>query len=427
MTNTLRGVRVRLTVWYAGSSIVILVLLGSALLWVAARRAEAELDRSLQEAVSAAVQAARMRTNTGEPPDRAAEDAVGVIATPGRILYLFDSAGLAVVPNARVHPAIAEAAIRTFQRGVLMEAFDSGEQHWRLFGQRFQLRSRVFVVIALADAAVDRRQLRRIIETFIATGVFAALLAALGGWVLSGVSAAPIEQAFEERQRFMAEAAHELRTPLAVLRGQADVALARAGDPAADRAALGHIAAEAGRMARIVDDLFTLARADAGERTVRNEKLFLDDVASDAVSAARPLAQASGIDLDIGRYEEAALSGDPDRVRQLVSILIDNALKYTPAGGRVRVEAFREPDGRARLVVADTGPGIAAEDLPRVFDRFYRGAGTKGSVAGAGLGLPIAKWIAEGHGATLDIDTAPGAGTRVVVTFPSPAGPGSRG
>lgn len=421
MTESLRSVRLRLTAWYAGTSVLILVLLGGALLWVMSRQVALELDRTLHEAVGAAVDAAELRARTGEAPGRAAVDAVRAIATPGRFLYLFDSGGLSLVPEADVHPAIAAAAIEAFRDGTVTEAFDLEDASWRLFGQRFRLRGRVFVVIALADASVDRRQFSRIIEAFMVAGLIAVLLAAVGGWVVSGITAAPVERAFAERQRFMAEAAHELRTPLAVLRGHADLALERSRGEAAADPSLRVIAAEADRMGRIVDDLFTLARADAGERSVRRERVFLDDAASDAVTAARPLADGRGVRLDLGRYEEAPLTGDPDRIRQLIAILIDNAVKYTPAGGSVRVDAFRDgASGGARLVVEDTGEGIAAEDLPHIFDRFHRGAATRGTVPGAGLGLAIARWITDSHGATLRVDSEAGRGTRVTVEFAAP-------
>src|SRR5690606_33088841 len=151
------------------------------------------------------------------------------------------------------------------------------------------------------------------------------LFTALGGWFVSGLSAAPVERVFEERRRFMAEAAHELRTPLAVLRGQAEVALERPADAAADREALTTMAEEARRMARPVDDQHHIARAEAGERPLRRERIFLDDVADDVVRAAHALAERRGVKLDIGRYEEAPVIGDPERLRQLVAILVDNA------------------------------------------------------------------------------------------------------
>lgn len=420
MIPSLRQLRLRLTLWYAATSILVTGLLGAALLLISARAVSIELDRSLREAVTAADELAQLNVASGEAPDAAAVTAVRAIATPGRILYLLDTGGLALVPGTNVPRPILEAATEAFRTGQVSVAFETpGGESWRLFGQRILLVDRVFVVIALADAALDRRQFRRIVEMFVAAGFVLVLLATAGGWVLSGVTAAPVERVHEARRRFMAEAAHELRTPLAVLRGQADLALERGRRADADVRSLEAIAAETERMARIVDDLFTLARADAGEWPVRRERVFLDDIASDAVAAARPLAGSRDVHLDLDRFEESPLIGDPDRIRQLAAILIDNAIKYTPAGN-VTVQAFRGAGGGATLIVEDTGVGIAVEDRTRVFDRFFRGRGTRDLASGAGLGLPIARWIADVHGATIDVQSGTGGrGTRITVQFPA--------
>ena len=422
MTPTLRRLRLRLTLWYAATSALITGLLGVALLIISARAVSIETDRTLRGAVAEAADLARLHAASGEAPEVAAVTAVRAIATPGRILYLLDTGGLALVPEANVPRQIVDAATQAFRVGDVSVAFETpGGESWRLYGQRLLLRERVFVVMALADAALDRRQFSRIVDAFIASALALVLLAAVGGWVLSAVTAAPIERAYEARRRFMAEAAHELRTPLAVLRGQAEVALTRARQAEADGRSLEAIAGEAERMARIVNDLFTLARADAGEWPVRLERIFLDDIASDAVAAGRALAGSRGVRLDLDRYEESPLMGDPDRIRQLAAILIDNAVKYTPAGGNVKVRAFPGAGGGAVLVVEDTGVGIPAEDRSRVFDRFFRGAGTRDETPGAGLGLPIARWIAGAHGATIDVESGTGeVGTRMTVRFPAP-------
>lgn len=422
MNRPLRSLRLRLTAWYVGTTVLVLLVLGSGLLFAIGQRVSAELDASLSEAVRAAGEAARLRANAGERPELAAATAVRAIATPGRILYLFDAGGLMLVPEQNVDARLVAAAREAFRVGRIVTGIETeAGEAWRLYGERLTLRGRVFVVLALADAAVGRRQFERIIEAFLAAGVLAVLFTALGGWFVSGLSAAPVERVFEERRRFMAEAAHELRTPLAVLRGQAEVALERPADAAADREALTTMAEEARRMARLVDDLLTLARAEAGERPLRRERIFLDDIADDVVRAAHALADRRGVKLDIGRYEEAPVIGDPERLRQLVTILVDNAIKFTDAGGGVRVDAFRSAEGSATLVVADEGIGIPAEEQGRVFDRFFRGSTGARHAPGAGLGLPIARWITDAHGATIELDSEQGRGTKVTVMFPAPA------
>src|SRR2546425_669149 len=174
---------------------------------------------------------------------------------------------------------------------------------------------------------------------------------------------------------------------------------------------------EAARGGGIVGDLLPLARADSGERPVVREPLYLDDVAAGAVDAVRALATSKGITLEVGAFEEAKIAGDGELVRQLVLIVLDNAIKFTPAGGHVRLNVSVE-DGRAAVVVTDTGMGIPAEQLPHVFERFYRGDPARRAADGTGLGLAIARWIAEVHGARIDIGSEPGVGTRVTLGFP---------
>jgi signal transduction histidine kinase len=218
----------------------------------------------------------------------------------------------------------------------------------------------------------------------------------------------------EQMRRFMADAAHELRTPITILRTRAEVALAQERETAQDAATLQAIEREAARVGGIVGDLLTLARADSGERPVAREPLYLDDLAAGAVDAVRALATSKGVTLEVGAFEEARITGDGALVRQLLLIVLDNAIKFTPAGGRVRLDVSLQ-DGRAALVVTDTGIGIPADQLPHVFERFYRGDAARSRAEGAGLGLAIARWIAEVHGARIDIASEPGVGTRVTL------------
>jgi signal transduction histidine kinase len=194
----------------------------------------------------------------------------------------------------------------------------------------------------------------------------------------------------------------------------------RVREPEAYAAALADIAREAERMGTIVDDLLTLARADAGGRALRRERVFLDDLLLDAVPAARPLAERRGVRLEVGTLEEAPVLGEPELLRQAVLIVLDNALKYTPAGGLVTT-TVAVGDGRCALTVTDTGIGIAPDVLPHIFERFYRGAAEEGREPGAGLGLAIARWIADGHGGRIAVRSEVGRGTAVALVFPAAA------
>ncbi|MGH7621415.1 MAG: sensor histidine kinase [Gemmatimonadaceae bacterium] len=268
------------------------------------------------------------------------------------------------------------------------------------------------------------------IAAFGGAALAALVLVAIGGWVLARQSTEPVERAIIHMRRFMADAAHELRTPLTVVRSRTEVALQRSRTPSEYAEALRGIERETVRLGRIVEDLLMLARADAGERPIERQRVFLDDVTLDAAEAARVLADRKAVRVDVEEFEEAPVRGDPALLRQLVLILLDNAIKFTDRHGLVQV-AVRALPAIAELRVTDTGTGILPEQLEHVFERFYRGDPSRtreGSGAesrdasgseGAGLGLSIAQWIANEHGAAIRIDSRPGHGTTVTVRFPA--------
>jgi len=231
---------------------------------------------------------------------------------------------------------------------------------------------------------------------------------------------ARLRAAREHERAFMADAAHELRTPLTALQLQTAM-LARASDEAERGAALGTLSAGVQRAIRLVEQLLSFARqeprADRPHVPVR-----LDELACEIVAELVPLADAGRIDLGVAAAQPVRIEGDPDALRTLLRNLIDNAVRYTPAGGRVdvTVEAVPAADaaGGARLSVSDDGPGIAPAERARVFDRFYRRAGTE--PPGSGLGLAIVKAIADAHGATVQLADGPsGRGLTVSVWFPA--------
>jgi len=195
------------------------------------------------------------------------------------------------------------------------------------------------------------------------------------------------------------------------------VTLQQPRDAANYVSALLGIEAEARRLGGIVDSLLVLARADAGERQLERERLFLDDIAIDAAGAAQIVGRQKGVEVAVDEFEEAAVVGDAALIRQLIMILLDNAIKFTDAGGLVRIRVSMR-DGAPTFSVEDTGIGIKPEDLSRVFQRFFRGESARGRTEGAGLGLSIARWIAREHDADISLSSEPGKGTTVVVTFP---------
>jgi signal transduction histidine kinase len=418
MSSPVRALRLRLAAWYMGGFAAVLLLVGGVLFAATARDVERRLERSLHDATVEVDRGARLEIEDGVAPADAARAALDELTIPGRDLYLYDASGHLATPDT-VDPPVDLAAREALRRGSAYRRYAAPDgKRWRIYARRFTVpRGGRYAAVAVADAAEAERQWAAVLVRF-AAGAFAALL--LVGAVsvrLVEISVAPVQRTLEEMRRFIADAAHELRTPVAVLRGRAEVALQRERSPAEYREALEGVAREAERMGMLVDDLLALARTQAGERAVAREPVYLDDVVSDATAALRALAEQRGVRLRVGAFEEARVLGDAALLRQLVLILLQNALKFTPAGGEVRVDVAT-PAGEPTLVVEDTGVGIAANELPHVFDRFYRGAAARGSVEGAGLGLAILRWIADAHGARAALASTPGQGTRASVVFP---------
>jgi signal transduction histidine kinase len=348
-------------------------------------------------------------------------DAVEELHIPERTLYLFDGDASPVTPaNA---PNWITLAARDASHGSSVQRDQDPRRGntLRLRAERFTLANGApMVAVAVADKVELEDRYATLIATFGAAAAAALLLVVAGGWFLVRKSTAPVELTIEHMRRFMADAAHELRTPLTVLRSRAEIALQQPRAAGEHEETLRGIELDAKRLGTIVEDLLILARADAGERPIARERVFLDDLTLDAAGAARVVAQAKGVELELEEFGEAPVDGDPTLLRQLVMILLDNAVKFTARGGSVRVRVGESSD-RPTLVVEDTGVGISAEQLPHVFERFYRGDPARsrgnGSVDGAGLGLSIAKWIADAHNAEISVSSEPGAGTRVSVRF----------
>lgn len=250
-------------------------------------------------------------------------------------------------------------------------------------------------------------------------GIGVVLLGA-GSWWLAGRSLLPAQRAWEKQQEFVANASHELRTPLTLMRACAEVALR--GLPAADasrRELLGDVLQECDHMNRLVEDLLLLSRLDAGHLKLKRVAIPLPDLIADVQRQMGRLADERGVTLNIGAASGVVL-GDPTRLRQVLLILLDNALRHTPAGGAVQLQA--QPQGKqTQIIVADTGSGIAPEHQPHVFERFYQASdGPRSSEGGgAGLGLSIAKALVEAQHGQIRLGSQAGQGTRVILVLPT--------
>jgi two-component system OmpR family sensor kinase len=226
-----------------------------------------------------------------------------------------------------------------------------------------------------------------------------------------------VQQAFNAQKSFVADAAHELRSPLAALKLQAQ-GLQRATDDATRELAVNRVMAGIDRATRLVEQLLILANQQANTvKDMKREPVGLAEIARLEVADSAPSAHARRIDLGVEHADEVQINGQPDALRILIRNLLDNAIKYTSPGGRVDLE-IRQSPGRVELSVDDSGPGIPKEDRERALDRFYRVSGTQ--TTGSGLGLAIVKSVAELHGAELALDrSARLGGLRAVVSFPA--------
>lgn len=224
-----------------------------------------------------------------------------------------------------------------------------------------------------------------------------------------------LEALFTSQQRFLADVSHELRTPLTVIKGNVDL-MRRMKTFDAD--SLDSIDQEASRLTRLVTDLLMLAKAEAGSLPLTKTNVELDTLLLEVVSEMRVLA-GHKVRLNLTEIDQLQVSGDRDRLKQVLLNLIANAIQYTPAGGEVFLSLARAGD-HAKLIVRDTGPGIPEKDLPYIFERFYRAekSRTRSGAAGFGLGLSIAHWIVEQHGGKIEVNSKEGRGTTFAVWLP---------
>lgn len=232
-----------------------------------------------------------------------------------------------------------------------------------------------------------------------------------------------LAKSFEQQRRFMADASHELRTPTAILRTETEVTLSRTGRSEAEyRESAGVVLDAARRLTRIVDDLFLLARSDAGHLVIRNESVYLEEVVHNATRAMSAVGEGRQVRVELRDVVQAHVQGDPDLLGRLILNLLDNAIKYSPEGGAVGV-AMALHGNRCAITVSDQGPGIAATMAEAIFERFYRGDAARvraadSVTAGAGLGLAISRRIAEVHGGQLELAQSQPGRTEFRFTIP---------
>lgn len=434
----IRRVRWRLVAWSGGSTLVVLIALGLALYGTVATTLESSGMSALQSRV------AELRTFLlgGGPGDPDRSPADFVFGSGGTVVYGFtpngqvirDPRGFTVtgIVDASAGAAADKAGQDVRFRTISVEGpFSDQTVQVPVRQLTTSVDSPVLghvYIQALQDRTSELRTLDTLLVVLVVGGLVVVLVAVGFGAVYARRALVPIrdslagQRAALRRQReFAADASHELRTPLTVIRASvahlrrhADQPVHEVGD------ALEDIDAEVGQLTTMVEQLLLLARSDSGAVTLERTPLELDDVATDAAASLRGPAEAQGVRIVVDP-EPAPMEGDPARLRQLVTVLLDNAVHHSPAGGEVHM-SVRAAGAGTRLVVEDQGPGIRDEDMPRLFDRFWRAADAPSG--GTGLGLAIAKWVADQHGATIVASNRPGGGARFEVTFPPPAGRG---
>jgi signal transduction histidine kinase len=428
-----RGVRWRLVAWSGGSTLIVLLALGIALYAAVANTLAAASTSQLEARTDPWVAALQGQPDPDQPPP-------GFGFQPGRgntFLFAFDSHGKTVQLGRE--PVVALSGMPETESLEAARAATDGRSIWagqldiqattipvRILTQRVTYRAdgQTYFLQALQDRSTEVGTLNALVTVLLVGGLVVVLVAVGFGAFYARRALVPIRDslvgqrtALRRQREFAADASHELRTPLTVIR--ASVAhLRRHGDRPVNEVgeALVDIDAEIEHLTMLVEDLLLLARSDSGAVTLERVPLHLDDIATDAASALAQPAAAAGVRLEVDPTPTTAV-GDPARLRQLVTILVDNAIRHSPRGSAVRV-LVRPDAGSATVAVEDSGPGVAPEDRPRVFDRFWRAPGAP--AGGTGLGLAIAKWIAEHHDGTISVDRSEAGGARFEVRIPSP-------
>lgn len=480
MLDTLRA---RLTLWY--SVVLALLLLGFSLTsyFLFARGQNRRTDADLAELAKSFLVTFQDELKDPDEPgglQAAARQAMLEHRVRGDTLLVADSAGKIVANSADILPSgvpassIAAHAVATssFQQFIEAAAQSDGTYEniaverggLRAYAVRFTANGQTWSLVILRSLHAQHEILEEIRVAFACLIPLGVLLASFGGYFLARRSLAPVaamgaqaerigatnlhdrlavrnpndelgrlaqtfndllnrlDRSFERQRRFISDASHELRTPVSILRGEAEVALSQASrSPEEYRESLAVLHQEAQRLSRIVEDLFTLTRADAGEYRLAYSDFYLDELVADCVRAARALAQAKNIALVAVTPEEMPVHADEDLLRRMLLNLLDNAIKYTPTGGNISVACSSVSNGY-EVSVTDSGPGIPADMQSRIFERFFRvdrARSRSGVDGGAGLGLSIARWIVESHQGRLELVRSDATGSTFTARVPA--------
>jgi signal transduction histidine kinase len=421
----LRRTRRRLVLWSAGSTLIVLLVLGT-ILYVAVARllasdSENQLIRRAQIMASVgSIAPIRSPVLDGAPlgltiaPDAAAPGLLFGGPVSGTIAFVTDSTripGGIEGPDPDALQKALSGGGSTMRETVVPMVQDPPI---RVFTTSMELDGKTYAIQVISDRSTEVRTLELTLLVLVLGGLVALGASVLVGWVYAGRALVPIRDSLTRQREFAANASHELRSPLTAIRSNIEVLEAGRSGPA-DPEVLADIRSEAAQMTTLVEQLLLLARADAEGPEQDPVPTDLAEAAADAVDGLAAVAAELGLRLTMD-IEPVVVRGDPVRLRQLVTILADNALRHAANGGQCRVSVSRQGHD-AVLVVEDDGPGIRPDDLPRVFDRFWRAADAP--PGGSGLGLSIAAWIVDQHGGTIEAMNAETGGARFRVELPA--------
>jgi two-component system sensor histidine kinase CiaH len=415
------ALRWRLTAWYVLVFCSVFVVVGLVVFVWANRRFSGEVDRAIAR-VSAESVTQVQRHNQIVDADADVRSVLADASLSGSadvfVLLLNPDGSVATNPSNIPLNGLPDAASvdRARQSGQDSRTYMVGGRDLRISTFTVHRPDGTMIGFVQAGKSVEARDasLRTLAIVMAGGGVTGLVLAAVGGLFVAGIAIRPVKRSYERQREFIADASHELRTPLAVIRVNAEAAAVHADDSEA----VHDIAAEATYMTRLLDDLLLLAGSDREGIDLRVEQIDLAAIAEGAGHAAARLAEAGGKRLSTEISGPLIVDGDPERCREVMLILLDNAVKYTAEGGSIRLSA-QPVEGDAVVTVSDTGVGVPPDEVDRLFDRFYRVDKARSrAVGGAGLGLSIAREIVDALGGSLKIDSRQGVGTSVTMRLP---------
>ena len=397
--------RTRLVLWFTGTIGVILLIFCGALLWLQPQVDRATLDEDLRHDVVTVAGVLATETKEVGPGVEAVKGMLDELRLPDRGIAVYDQAGTLIGEKWN--------GLNNEQSRIRTETVDAGGTSYK-------------IVIAASQEEVVREgaMLRRAV--IIAVPI-ALVLTALGGFVAARQANDLLNRlnaALDQQRRFMADASHDLRTPVSVVRTAADVTLSRESRTEQEyRESFRIVGEQAKRLSRMVEDMFLLARVDAGQRHVTPTEFYFDEVVGECVRSSQLIAAEKKVDIVSDIAADVSYSGDETLTRHLIANLLDNAVRHAPANGRVWVSLVVN-DASLRLAVSDNGHGVAPEDRERIFDRFVKLDTARSGEGGAGLGLSIARWVAEAHGGTLALTESGSGRTTFEAQLPyaNPAG-----